>query len=211
MHELRVLDLYCGAGGCSMGYARAGFHVTGLDHSPQPNYPFDFVLGDALNPPFKLTDFDLLHASPPCQRYSQATRNDRKENHPDHVDIIRDIFIASGVPYVIENVPGAPLTNPLTLCGTMFGLNVRRHRLFQTLPEIYFPPAPCNHYKKTVRQGFAPSEDEFHCVVGNFSGIPQAREAMDVPWMGPRREIAQAIPPAYTQWIGEQIKEMLGW
>lgn len=206
---MKLLDLFCGAGGAAMGYSRAGFDVVGIDDKPQPNYPFQFIQGDTLNPPVDLQAFDFIHTSPQCQRYSSATPTNNRANHPDYVQQTRTMLQASGKFYIIENVVGAPLKNPMRLCGTMFGLNVIRHRLFETWPEIYFAPHPCYHYKKTVRQGYAPDpETQFHCVVGNFGGVELARTAMGINWMN-RKELSQSIPPAYTEWIGKQMLSMV--
>ena len=131
---MKLLDLFCGAGGCGMGYHRAGFEVVGVDINPQPNYPFAFVQGDALNPPVDLQSFDVIHASPPCQRYSSAVLIKNRSKHPNYIQQVRTMLQASGKFYVIENVPGSPLKNPMKLCGTMFVLNVVRHRLLETWP-----------------------------------------------------------------------------
>jgi DNA (cytosine-5)-methyltransferase 1 len=134
----RILDLFCGAGGASAGYARAGFDVVGVDLNPQPRYPFEFHQADALT--FPLDGFDAIHASPPCQAYSTMRRGLWKDReHPDLIAPIRDRLIGADVPYVIENVEGARrlLVNPVLLCGTMFGLGtkegnqLRRHRYFE--------------------------------------------------------------------------------
>jgi len=139
----RLLDLFCGAGGAAKGYHDAGFKVTGIDINPQPNYPFDFIQADAmeiglrfLNPGPFWRPFDAVHASPPCQSYSALSPLTTKE-HPRLVEPVRGMLIESGLPYVIENVVGAPLINPIQLCGSSFGLGVWRHRIF----EMSSPPA----------------------------------------------------------------------
>ena len=138
----RLLDLFCGAGGAAMGYHRAGFTVVGVDINPQRHYPFEFHQADALE--FDVSGFDAIHASPPCQAF---TAYKRRPNHVgDYPDLIwptRQKLIASGVPYVIENIPKAPLLNPITLCGSSFGLDVRRHRLFESNVPLLAPP--CDH------------------------------------------------------------------
>ncbi len=207
----RLLDTFCGAGGTSYGYHQAGFEVVGVDHKPQPRYPFEFHQADALEFIAEYgQDFDVIGASPPCQFYS-ITASLSNGNHPDLIPSTRKALISIGKPYIIENVPGAPLINPLMLCGTMFGLRVIRHRLFEIWPEpIWFPPFACNHYLKVVRHGRPPDrERQFHGVTGHFSDIPWAREIMGCHWMT-GAELSQAIPPAYTRWLGERLLEMIG-
>jgi hypothetical protein len=138
----RLLDMFCGAGGCSMGYLRAGFEVTGVDLHPQPHYPFRFIQADAIAYCRKHGhEYDVIHASPPCQAYS-ITKNLKtaKTSHPDLVAATRAALIRTRKPYVIENVPGSPLINPLMLCGSMFGLGVIRHRLFESSPPHMVRP-----------------------------------------------------------------------
>jgi len=205
----KVLDLYCGEGGCSMGYHRAGFDVTGVDKYPMPNYPFKFIHADALEILDNLDfcrSFDLIHASPVCKRYSTITKTAGTENiHDDDIKAIREKLQIIGRPYIIENVPGSPLKNYVMLCGTMFGLGVVRHRLFECFPEIYFPPALCNHHKKVVKHGRRPDQQKnFAAVTGHFSGVAFAQRCMGIDWMG-QSGLSQAIPPAYTQWIGQQM------
>ena len=203
---MRLLDLFCGAGGAAMGYYRAGFdEIVGIDFIKQKRFPFDFVLGNALNPPVDLNDFDLIHASPPCQRYSTITAAEYKNRHPDLIPATRKLLAKSNKFYVIENVSGArgKLINPVMLCGTMFGLPVWRHRFFETSPIYLFSPATCRHDEipvlitgTTRRKGF-PRVD------------PSAeirRQALETPWMV-ITDMDQAIPPAYTEWIGRKIIE----
>ena len=133
----RILDLFCGAGGCSVGYERAGFDVVGVDIAPQPNYPFGFVQADALAAleVVPLTTVDAIHASPPCQAFSLATLYHGRENaekYPDLIEPVRKLLLDTGLPFVIENVPGAPIRHDVLLCGEMFGLRVHRHRYFET-------------------------------------------------------------------------------
>jgi len=208
----RILDLFSGAGGAAMGYHRAGFDVTGVDSAPQKRYPFRFVQSDALDYAREHGhEFDVIHASPPCQVYS-VTAPLSSGNHPDLVAPTRDALLAVGRPFIIENVPGAPLLNPLMLCGTMFGLRVIRHRLFEIWPEpIWFPPATCRHDGKATStkrlnghtKGFW-SGHEYITVAGNSFLVADAKAAMDIDWMN-RNELSQAIPPAYTEWIGRRI------
>lgn len=204
----RLLDLFCGAGGAAMGYHRAGFEVVGVDLFPQPNYPFEFYQGDALK--FLLehySEFDAFHGSPPCQAWTLAQRINNRE-HPDFISATRAAFKLIGKPWVIENVPGAPLVNPVVLCGAMFpGLLTYRHRLFET-SEAISPPLHPEHLTPTTKMGRRPVPGEFMHVVGNFSGVAQARTAMGIDWMS-RDELSESIPPAYTEFIGTQMRHLL--
>lgn len=194
----RALDLFCGAGGAGMGLFRAGFHVTGVDLHPQPNYPFRFHQADAMAAPVDYEKFDLIWASPPCQAYTRAQRI-QANNHPDLIRVVRGLLRATGALYVIENVPDAPLIQPLVLCGQMFGLKTYRHRLFETS----FPCEQmiCTHTAPQAKMGRPPKDGEFIQVVGNFSNVEAGREAMGVDWMT-RDELREAIPPAYAEFIG---------
>lgn len=205
---MRLLDLYCGAGGAARGYADAGFEVVGVDIAPQPNYPFTFFQADALDfLAWGCSDFDAIHASPPCQAFSLAQRI-RNRDHPDLVAATREALIQTGKPYVIENVVGAPLRDPVLLCGAMFpGLRVYRHRLFEASFPLDVPEDP-GHYWPLCKMGRPPIKGEFVHVVGNFSGVQYARDAMGIPWMT-RNELREAIPPAYTHYIGEQLLDTL--
>lgn len=201
MGELRALDLFCGAGGATRGLQLAGFHVTGVDIAPQPNYcGDDFIQRDALGViGWRMSAWDFIWASPPCQAFTNAQRI-RKNEHPDLIAPVRARLRDSGRPHVIENVPGAPLREPVELCGAMFGLSTYRHRLF----ECSFPVAQPSHEPHTARQakmGRPPKGGEFIQVVGNFSGVQRAREAMGIDWMT-RDELREAIPPAYSEFIG---------
>jgi DNA (cytosine-5)-methyltransferase 1 len=189
-----------------MGLHRAGFEVVGVDITPQPHYPFEFHQADALKYP--LEGFDFIWASPPCQRYSSITQvNGTRENHPDLVAPIREILKASGAAWCIENVEGAPVENPITLCGSMFGLEVKRHRLFETSWFSLERP-DCRHHRwknsyRSLDKRCGPAR-----VVGvhghlNYSGEFALRcQAMDIYWMT-NEELTQAIPPAYSEFIGK--------
>jgi DNA (cytosine-5)-methyltransferase 1 len=202
-----VLDLFCCAGGASEGYRQAGFEVVGVDIERQPHYPWQFIQCDALEylDGAKLSEFAAIHASPPCQAYSHAQRI-RDREHPDLIGEVRKRMQASGLPYVIENVEDARpwLRDPVMLCGAMFpGLRTYRHRLF----ECSFPVEQPDHPPHTARQtkmGRPPQDGEFMHIVGNFSGVQAAREAMGIDWMV-RDELREAIPPAYTRWVGQQL------
>ncbi len=210
----KLLDLFCGAGGCSEGYRRAGFSVVGVDSSPQKNYPFEFHQGDAIEFVARHGhEFDCVHASPPCQRYSSATKaTGNPLSHPDLVGPTRDALVATGRLWVIENVPGAPLKEPTVLCGSMFGLPVQRHRLFES--NFYTGrPCPCDHglfterFANTRRNNWhRPRRADFRVVQvhghGDHKGDRELwQRAMGIDWMT-MKEMAQAIPPAYAEWIG---------
>jgi len=206
---MRLLDTFCGAGGCSMGYHRAGFDVVGVDMHFQPHYPFEFVRADALEYIREHGhEFDVIHASPPCQQYS-CTASLHDNQHPDLVVPTREALQATGKPYVIENVPGAPLENYVILCGTMFGLRVIRHRWFECKPLILMAPRTCQHWARCAPTSKIPKPDQFWSVAGKFGGVESASAAMGIDWMEHDYEVSQAIPPAYTEWIGKQLFAML--
>lgn len=200
MSKPRLLDLFCGAGGAGMGYHRAGFEVVGVDNRPQKNYPFEFHQADALEYAREHGhEFDAIHASPPCQKYSMAQRiYQNSEKYPDLVDDTRELLDALGRPYVIENVPGAPLRVDLRLCGTMFGLRIIRHRHFESTVEMPLLVPACCH-----RDVYDPWHRE---------GVDQRVQlalAMGIDWGMTRPEVREAIPPAYTEFIGEQLLDYL--
>jgi DNA (cytosine-5)-methyltransferase 1 len=236
----RLLDLFCGAGGCAVGYHRAGFDVVGVDIKPQPNYPFEFhrmdalkVLAETVSPPTgfglekrgigpgasalgpSLREFDAVHASPPCQGYLNLTRVNealgREHAHPNLIAAVRDLFIESGVPYVIENVSDAAheLSNPVRVCGTSFGLPLRRHRLFESNVPLF--GTQCAHHLFTEPRywtGWRPNgERRLSTVVqvyGNAADKHEWPAAMGIDWMT-SDEMAEAVPPAYTEHIGHYL------
>ncbi|MEU6264859.1 DNA cytosine methyltransferase [Saccharopolyspora shandongensis] len=212
MSRPRLLDLFCCAGGAGMGYHRAGFDVVGVDIGPQPNYPFEFHQADAIE---FLTErgreFDAIHASPPCQAFSPLNAYNHK-TYPDLVDAVRAALVASGKPYVIENVPQAPLREPVILCGAMFGLRVYRHRAFETSFPLATQPHPA-HVARCVRNGYLPTPDRpFMSIHGgkhSKAWRAKAAEVMDVPWTATIIEVCEAIPPAFTEHIGAALLDVL--
>lgn len=213
----RLLDLFCCAGGAATGYSRAGFSVSGVDIDPQPRYPFRFLQADALavlrwiDP----DDWGAIHASPPCQRFSDlAKRNGNADDWPDLVEPVRELLIKTGLPYIIENVEGAPLNDPITLCGAMFPeLRVYRHRLFESNVRLVAPVHPKHteltftHDKRKAHYGQPLDLDTMRVQVTGGGNAPvwAKRKAMgDLDWMT-GHEVNEAIPPAYTQYLGRQL------
>lgn len=229
MDKPRLLDLFCCAGGAGMGYHLAGFEVVGVDVRPQPRYPFEFIQADVLDLDrgWIACSFDAVHASPPCQAHTSLKTMHNAREHVDLVPQTRAMLRECQLPYVIENVVGAPLLNPINLCGTMFDLGVedaelRRHRLFETSFPILFVPE-CRHGSREVigvygghvrnrrrartigvyGEGCRESRRKFDKGVPDFT-IDQGRAAMGIDWMTVA-ELSQAIPPAYTQFIGQHL------
>lgn len=239
-----LLDLFCGAGGAAVGYARAGFEVIGVDHVAQPHYPFEFVQADAMTYP--LDGFDAIHASPPCQAFTALRTMPNARQYDDLLTPTRLRLDATGTPYIIENVEGAPMVGAFVrLCGSMFGLGtgdaeLRRHRLFE-LRGFYTLTPSCAHYTRHLVIGVygGHGRDRRRTVgvygdgngrgyrrhpatvgvVGNAGGqsardgtqqfsTDQRREAMGIDWMT-GDELSQAIPPAYTEFIGAQLLDHL--
>jgi DNA (cytosine-5)-methyltransferase 1 len=246
---VRVLDLFCGAGGASMGYKLAGFDVVGVDYYPQRHYPFPFAIVNAMDvlanwapgptgavwpsdealigtddgQEWCLEDFDLIHASPPCQPFTRAKhlRNAQggKSKAEDLLTPALPLLKAVGLPYVVENVPGAPMRPDIVLCGSMFGLKVQRHRWFQSNLPLR-TPGPCRHKEQGKPIGIyhqmgdtAQGRDKKtgRWVIGGSTAknIEEAQEAMGIDWMT-WPEIKEAIPPAYTRWIGHEVTRILG-
>jgi DNA (cytosine-5)-methyltransferase 1 len=195
----RVLDLFCGAGGAGMGWAMAGFEVVGVDIRPQPNYPFEFHQDDAmalLLDAYRPVDFDVIHASPPCQRYANVTRwRGNPEDHPDLLDLTVEALRNQPTPWVVENVPEAIPDPDLMLCGSMFDLAIQRHRHFLSSVRLKVPPWPCRH------------DDMFPFM---HKGERSYADAMQCAWMT-NREAREGIPPIYTRWIAGQMAIQMGW
>lgn len=221
MTRPKILDLFCCAGGAAAGYAAAGFDVVGVDIAPQPNYPFEFIEGDALDVlrrmldglpvgGYALSDFAAIHASPPCPLYSRVTgfHPSARATHPDLVAPSRELLAGTGLPWVMENVPGSPLRRDLVLCGEMFGLRVHRHRWFETGGFLAMQPPHSRHRLRGARTNCHIEQGFTRWVTGNFADLADAGDAMGIGWMT-RGELAQAIPPAYTEFIGRQLVEHL--
>jgi DNA (cytosine-5)-methyltransferase 1 len=211
----KLLDLFCGAGGAGRGYIDAGFDVTGVDISPQPDYPGTFIQGDALA--YLAAhghEYDAIHASPPCQASSALTKGTNKgKEYLNLIPATRALLALHDKPTVIENVQGSDLRRDLTLCGEMFGLGVIRHRYFEVAG---FTALPLEHKAHRGRvAGWRHGEwfdGPYFAVYGDGGGkgtVAQWQEAMDMHWTDNRKSIAEAIPPAYTRFIGGQIKTRL--
>lgn len=219
----RLLDLFSGAGGAGMGYYRAGFEVVGVDIERQPRYPFEFICADALEllgaglrtgmicGVWRLADFDAIHASPPCQRYSTMGQRfaATQAEHPDLIAPVRDLLIASGLPYVIENVMGArrEMRNPMRICGASLGLGVGRHRLFECSFPTMSLECACDGSQLPV-YGKLDGRRLWTRVDGSelrsARTLAQAQQAMGIEWME-WAELTQAIPPTYCERIGHYL------
>lgn len=221
---MRLLDLYCKAGGASKGYADAGFDVVGIDIKKQKRYPYEFIQADCLEiikDLDYLRTFDVIAASPPCQTHSRTKHlRDAQGGTTTKVDLIpqtRQALVESGKPYVIENVPGAPLINPVQFCGSSFGLKVRRHRLFES--NLKLTGSICKHKEQgkpigvygamnDTAQGLDKTTGKYVIGGSTAKSVEEAREAMGIDWMiwG---ELVEAIPPRYTYEIGKQLLSVL--
>ena len=199
-----LLDLFSGAGGAARGYQRAGFCVLGVDIKFQPHYAgCRFVQADAMTYP--LEGFDVIHASPPCQRYSKSTAKKNRDNHPDYISAVRTKLSGNGKPYIIENVPGSPLSGDIVVVGAMVGLHmILRKRIFETNWESFrlIPSYEYHNHVISVVGGGTPTGSLK--VWGRQITKQECADAMGIQWMT-RKELTQAIPPAYTEWIGNQL------
>ena len=220
MSRPRLLDLFCGAGGAAMGYHWAGFEVVGVDIKPQKHYPFEFHQADALTYP--LEGFDAYHASPPCKADNQAVlcrpkHENARAKYERYIAPTRELLLATGKPFVMENVPLArkQLINPIMLCGTYFGLKLKRHRYFELHGfDILFMPASCGCKGKAgytnANGGFSAFEKgaKLISVAGHNFAVEDAKIAMMMDWTG-QVGLSQAIPPAYTKFIGRYLMQVV--
>lgn len=217
MKRPQLLDLFCGAGGAARGYHRAGFDILGIDHNPQPRYPFAFIQADALEfGALHARAFDVIHASPPCRFYSSGTQHRKNAGmvYPDLLPRTQELLRATQQLYVIENVPGArkALQHPFMLCGGMFDLGVSRHRYFETNRELKVPEHLCNKHRidadavSVTRHG--PPARWYAKVPGRTFTVRIWHDAMGIDWMD-RGALTQAIPPAYTEYIGRRLLQRL--
>jgi DNA (cytosine-5)-methyltransferase 1 len=210
---MKLLDLFCGVGGASVGYAEAGFEITGIDLKHGKRYPFTYIKGDVLtylNDMDFLRSFDVIHASPPCQTHSitQHLRNaqGKSTNKIDLIPQTRAALITSGKPYIIENVPGSPLIDPVQLCGSSFGLEVRRHRLFESNMDLI--GSICDHKLQGRPIGvYGSLNDQIPNGGKTATTIDEARNAMNMPW-AIWTELVEAIPPAFTKYLGDQVTRL---
>jgi len=224
---MRLLDTFCKAGGAGMGYSLADFEVVGVDVEPQPNYPFEFIQGDAVQYIREHgAEYDAIHASPPCQAYCALKTMQNAKEHPELIEPTRAALMSTGRPWIIENVMGAPLENPIMLCGSHFGLKskcgyaLQRHRLFE-LSFMFLHSLHCHHGAKTVgvygskardiakeTRHYAKPKETRGAPVGVVLPHSVAFEAMGIGWMS-IKELSQAIPPAYTEYIGRQLASFI--
>lgn len=213
--KYRLLDTFCKAGGAGMGYSRAGFEVVGVDIEYQPRYPFEFHQSDA----FEFIrehghEFDAIHASPPCQKYSacRTMHTTQGRVYPDLIVPTRQKLLQSGKPYVLENVIGSPLRTPIMLCGLMFGLKLFRHRLFESNLFLMVPYHRPHTGKVVGRQGYVcmagHGDSGRGRIAADHRSVSAWKAASGIDWMT-QKELAQAIPPAYTEWIGRQLIQHL--
>lgn len=209
-----LLDLFAGIGGAAVGYHRAGFRVIGVDHIRRRDYPYRLMRADVMDVlGWDLSRFDAIHASPPCQRWASPTA--KPELHPDFITPVRAVLAELGVPYVIENVPRAPLIQAVQLCGSSFGLRVRRHRRFESNVPLWGKACAHDGKPPVGVYGAHPEAKPYPRANGTARGmrartIAEAQRALGITWADQWDELAEAIPPAYTEWIGRQLMYVRG-
>jgi len=208
-----LLDLFCGIGGAATGYHRAGFDVIGVDWKPMSEYPFPIFRADAIE--FGVPEYingmkvDAVHASPPCKRFSTLSKSLGYDSHTDLLTPTREMLSKLSIPWIIENVPGAPMRNPIILCGSMFDLRIergylQRHRLFES-NVLLMVPGPCNHTGQAI--GVYGNGQGGGSLKNRTANAAEARALMGIDWAG-RNGITQALPPAYTEYLGCQIRQL---
>lgn len=206
----KLLDLYCKAGGASMGYYRAGFDVTGIDIVNQRKYPFKFIQADVkdiLKDHKFLKSFDAIAASPPCQLFSQTKHlRDAQSRQTKKINMIPETIeglMMSGKPWIVENVEGAPFNKPVQVCGSAFGMKIRRHRLFES--NIHLVGTSCYHKEQDKVVGiYGQLRDQIPGGGRTANSLEEAREVMGIDWM-PWTSLVEAIPPNYTEFLGKQL------
>jgi DNA (cytosine-5)-methyltransferase 1 len=211
--------MFCGAGGAAKGYWLAGFDVTGIDNVYQRDYPYDLQPGDAIELAEKILgykghQFSAVHASPPCQHHSSLAKgnNGNQGDYPELIAATRELLDSTGLPYVIENVVTAPLKNPVTLCGEMFGLGVLRHRLFETNWLLMQPEHPPHRGRVAGCRHGEWFEGPYRAIYGTGGGkgtLREWQEAMGIDWISTKKAMTQAIPPLYTRYVGDQLMEVI--
>lgn len=209
--QYRLLDLFCCAGGAAMGYHQAGFDVVGVDIKPQPRYPFTFIQGDAMALDVEyLRQFDAIHASPPCQFYTPLRALHPDIERADFVAAVRAILTVAGRPWIMENVMTAPLIKErsIVLCGSMFGLRTYRHRRFESSLALSAPDHPKHTVLTATKQRKARWAEGWNVSITGDVGTYVGPEAMGIDWMS-GNELCEAIPPAYTKFIGAQLVAQL--
>lgn len=221
---MRMLDLFCCAGGAGTGYARAGFEVIGVDIEDRPRYPFEFIQADAIEvldtllaggtvAGYAREDFDAVHGSPPCQGYTALAAVHGNE-WPLLIEPVRERFEALALPYVIENVQGAPIRRDVVLCGEMFGLGVIRHRYFELGGWTMLAPHHVAHRGRVGGWRHGERFDgPYFAVYGEGGGkgsVAEWQAAMGIDWTEDRIELAEAIPPAYTEALGRELRAFIG-
>ena len=207
---MRLLDLFCCCGGISKGFHNAGFECTGVDINNNHNYLYEFIHKDVFDLDIEwLKQFDIIHASPPCQYYSWAVHKDHRDNFPDLINLTRELLNKTGKPYVIENVIGAPLRKDLVLCGEMFGLRVVRHRLFEIKGFTILQPEHKKHKPNFINQNG--KKRSYYAEVAGHGGesysfkLEDWQNAIGIDWVSDKTHLTQMIPPKYAEYIGMQL------